>query len=214
MTTSTKTQPAELAVSENQFEAQLRALLFRVRKVEVESLQLENTCTPRSIDQIVSQYADTLRAASKTPEAGALDDAREKIIDSKNFGGLGLQGVLSPSLEQQNEALFLIESWLEAIKSREQSVNYLSCRTASAPGVRPMTAAQKIFAQHVIGEKPRHGLAAGDVVRVGGDWILSSELSWGVCVQQSTVEPWNANCWLLVNVQNPQGARFAWNLAQ
>jgi len=43
-----------------------------------------------------------------------------------------------------------------------------------------MTLAQKIFAQHVIGEMPSYGLKAGDVVRVGVDWILASELSWSV----------------------------------
>lgn len=183
MATRTKTQPTGLTVVGNQFEIQLRALISRLKQVDLDSLQIENGDSELSIDQTVSRYSDALRRISKTSEAEALDDAREKIIDSKNFGGLGLQGVTCPSQEQQNEALFLIESWLEAITSREKSLNYLSCRTSSAPGVRPMTAAQKIFAQHVIGEKPRHGVAAGDVVRVGVDWILSSELSWGVCVK-------------------------------
>lgn len=193
MTTRTEIQSDEPSVVEDQFETLLRALLSRIRKVDIDSLPIENANVCLSIDQIVSQYSDKLRAISKISEASALDDAREKIIDSKNFGGLGLQGVSYPSKEQQNEALFLIESWLEAITSREQSISYLSCRTSSAPGVRPMTAAQKIFAQHVIGEKPRNGLAAGDVVRVGVDWILSSELSWGVRVKQAIAILLNAN---------------------
>jgi hypothetical protein len=183
MATHTETRPTELTVVENQFEIQLRGLLSHLKQVDIDSLQIEKADSDLSIDQIVLRYSDALRSISKTSEAEALDDAREKIIDSKNFGGLGLRGVTSPSQEQRDEALFLIESWLEAITSREKSVNYLSCRTSSTPGVRPMTAAQKIFAQHVIGEKPRHGLAAGDVVRVGVDWILSSELSWGVCMK-------------------------------
>ncbi|KAL2802454.1 hypothetical protein BJX63DRAFT_426062 [Aspergillus granulosus] len=42
-----------------------------------------------------------------------------------------------------------------------------------------MTLAQKIFAQHLLGASPGFdGLRQGAVVRVGLDWVLSSELSW------------------------------------
>lgn len=183
MATHTETQPAALTVVEHQFESQLRAVISRARKLDLNSLQIKSADSELSVDETVSQYSEALRRISKTAEADALDDAREKIVDSKNFGGLDLRGVRNPSPEQQSEALFLIESWLETITSRQKSLSYLSCRQSAAPGVRPMTAAQKIFAQHVIGEKPKHGLAAGDVVRVGVDWILSSELSWGVCTK-------------------------------
>lgn len=185
MATHTETQPPVLTVVEHPFESQLKDLLSRSRKLDIASLHIENADAEPSIDGIVARYAEGLRKISKTAEANALDDAREKIIDSKNFGGLDLRGVRSPSKEQQSEALFLVEAWLETITSREKSLNYLSCRTSAAPGVRPMTAAQKIFAQHVIGEKPKHGLAVGDVVRVGVDWIISSELSWGVRANDS-----------------------------
>jgi hypothetical protein len=43
-----------------------------------------------------------------------------------------------------------------------------------------MNLAQKIFAHHTIGGCPIEGLAIGDVVRVGVDWIIASELSWSV----------------------------------
>jgi hypothetical protein len=45
---------------------------------------------------------------------------------------------------------------------------------------KPMNLAQKIFAHHTIGGCPIEGLAIGDVVRVGVDWIIASELSWSV----------------------------------
>lgn len=187
MATHTETQPPVLTGVEHPFESQLKDLLSRSRKLDIAALHVGNVNAELSIDEIVARYAERLRSISKIAEADALDDVREKIIDSKNFGGLDLQGVSSPSKAQQSEALFLVEAWLEAINSREKSLNYLSCRTSAAPGVRPMTAAQKIFAQHVIGEKPKNGLAAGDVVRVGVDWILSSELSWGVRADNSTM---------------------------
>ena len=42
-----------------------------------------------------------------------------------------------------------------------------------------MTLAQKIFTQHALGSKQaEHGLSLGDVVRVGVDWVIASELSW------------------------------------
>ena len=37
-----------------------------------------------------------------------------------------------------------------------------------------MNLAQKIFAHHAIGGCPIEGLAIGDVVRVGVDWIIAS----------------------------------------
>jgi hypothetical protein len=181
MATHTETQLAALTVVDHTFDTQVRNLISRARKLDLDALKIESAQSELSIDEVVLRYSEALRKISKTAEADALDDAREKIIDSKNFGGLELRGVTKLSAEQQSEALFLVESWLETITSREKSLNYLSCRTSSLPGVRPMTTAQKIFAQHVIGEKPKHGLAAGDVVRIGVDWILSSELSWGVC---------------------------------
>ncbi|KAK5046836.1 hypothetical protein LTR84_007190 [Exophiala bonariae] len=179
MATQTEAPLAALTVVDHTFGTQLRSLISRARKLDLDALKIESAQSESSIDVVVLRYSEALRKISKTTEADALDDARGKIIDSKNFGGLDLRGVTKPSAEQQSEALFLVESWLETITSREKSLNYLSCRTSSVPGVRPMTAAQKIFAQHVIGEKPKSGLAAGDVVRVGVDWILSSELSWG-----------------------------------
>jgi hypothetical protein len=45
---------------------------------------------------------------------------------------------------------------------------------------KPMNLAQKILAQHTIGGCQIKGLAIGDVVRVGVDWIIASELSWSV----------------------------------
>ncbi|OAL40034.1 hypothetical protein AYO20_00452 [Fonsecaea nubica] len=186
METLTETLPPSHNTQRDEFESRLRDLLSSTRKVDVTTLNLSLNpgSSPKSIPRVLLRYADALRDAGHKPEAEALDLVREKALDKKAFGGLGLRDEeeedgTATTPAQQAEALFLVEAWLEAVNSRERATDFLSYRTAPAEGTRPMTLAQKIFAQHVIGEKPPKGLAAGDVVRVGIDWILASELSWG-----------------------------------
>lgn len=174
LSTSTQTQDAT-------FESQLRDLLSRVRNVDSQSLDLASAKSLDSIPNILSGYSIALKDAQKVVESEALVQVCEKVVDRIAFGGLGLGATtIEATPSQTEEALFLVEAWLEAINSRERSKDFLSYRSSPAEGTRPMTLAQKIFAQHVVGEKPAAGLAAGDVVRVGIDWILASELSWQV----------------------------------
>src|SRR4051812_40872727 len=105
MTTYIGTSSTMPNVIENQFESQLKALISRSRNLDLDSLRIGNTNLELPLDEIVSQYSEGLRRISNTAEADALDDAHEKIIDSKNFGGLDLRGVKNPSQEQQREAL-------------------------------------------------------------------------------------------------------------
>lgn len=123
-----------------------------------------------------------MKQAGKVPESEALAQVLEKVIDSPNFGGLGLGSsrTTEATPQQVSESLFLVEAWLDSVTSAERAKGFLSYLPSAAPGTKPMTLAQKIFAQHVIGDKPAQGLVAGDVVRVGVDWILASELSWAV----------------------------------
>ncbi|OAP59168.1 hypothetical protein AYL99_06466 [Fonsecaea erecta] len=196
METTTVTLQSVPDTRDDAFESRLRDLLSRTRKVDVAALDLspqKSSNSSSSIPAVLLCYAEALRDAHLTPEAEALDQVREKALDKKAFGGLGLQedednNDSTATSAQQSEALFLVEAWLEAVNSRERAQNFLSYRTSPAEGTRPMTLAQKIFAQHVIGEKPENGLAAGDVVRVGIDWILASELS--CLVEQGMARTW------------------------
>ncbi|KAB8360661.1 hypothetical protein FH972_024399 [Carpinus fangiana] len=131
-----------------------------------------------SISSILAGIATILRSISKEREANALEDALYKVTASLSLGGLGLTDDSVPSSSQYTEALFLVEAWLESLKSQEQSNSFLSFNINSSHGILPMTLSQKIFAQHILGHLPAGGLAVGDVARVGVDWILASELSW------------------------------------
>ena len=163
------------------FERALQQALSRIRNINLTALDIEATRSANSAAGLLSRYSSTLKDAHKPAEAEALEQVREKVVDRKEFGGLGLDDSDAATPAQQAEILFLIEAWLEAINSHERARNFLSYSSTPAEGTRPMTLAQKVFAQHVVGKKPARGLAAGDVVRVGIDWVLASELSWQVC---------------------------------
>jgi len=181
MATATETIPSALGIEDGQFATQLQGFLAQARGIDSGGLKLGPANPGDRIPAILTKYSKALNKASKAAEAEALLHVREKVVDKKAFGGLGLDSSTAATPAQHAEAIFLVEAWLEAINSREKSFDFLSYRTSPVEGTRPMTLAQKIFAQHVVGEKPVHGLAAGDVVRVGVDWILASELSWAVC---------------------------------
>jgi hypothetical protein len=102
------------------------------------------------------------------------------VVDKKAFGGLGLgrSGPATPS--DYEEVLFLIEAWLESLNSQEKATTQLSTVDVRSAETKPMNLAQKIFAHHTIGGCTIEGLAIGDLVRVGVDWVIASELSWSV----------------------------------
>ncbi|KIW88776.1 uncharacterized protein Z519_10823 [Cladophialophora bantiana CBS 173.52] len=185
MATTTETLQRPSETQDNGFESKLRDLLSHTRKVDLSTLSLSPTKASNAIPGILLRYSDALRGAHQASEAEALDQVREKAVDRKAFGGLGLHDDNEATPAQQSEVLFQVEAWLEAVNSRERAKNFLSYQSAPAEGTRPMNLAQKIFTQHVIGEKPAKGLAAGDVIRIGIDWILASELSW-----QGMVRTW------------------------
>lgn len=132
-----------------------------------------------SVDQCLQQLAEALGARNYNAEAESIRAVHDLVIDSPNFGGLGIEQALQLTNEQYDEVLFLADSWLEALNSADRAPLALEPRSQRLLETRPMTLAQKIFAQHVIGGCPAEGLRVGDVVRVSVDWILASELSWG-----------------------------------
>jgi homoaconitase/3-isopropylmalate dehydratase large subunit len=180
MATTVETAQSTRDTQASSFQDELRHALVNIRSIDLAGLDIDESVNSKSIPELLSQYSLALEKGGKAAEAEAFSHVREKVIDSTAFGGLGLKNDTAATQSQQAEALFLAEAWLEAINSHEKARNYLSSRPAPATGTKPMTLAQKIFAQHVLGQKPEGGLEAGDVVRVGIDWILASELSWQV----------------------------------
>ena len=158
------------------FQSFLVKLLSNKRGVDPSTFQKERV---ESIPTVLTSLVERLRDASKTAEADALDQAHDKVTRSPSFGGLGLSSDDVPTRAQYDEAIFLCEAWLESIESQRQSKNFLTVNTTRPAGSKPMTLAQKIFTQHALGSREaEHGLAVGDVVRVGVDWVIASELSW------------------------------------
>ena len=190
-TTTTETSKAPADHQIDNFESQLQGLLSRCRNIDYKALTLGSSDSIASVPDVLSLYIEALRQTGKVAEAEALTQVREKVIDSPNFGGLGLSNgsTTEATPEQVSESLFLVEAWLDSVTSAERAKGFLSYLPSAAPGTKPMTLSEKIFAQHVIGDKPAQGLVAGDVVRVGVDWILASELSWAVSIISSPVHP-------------------------
>ena len=165
--------PAEAAAS---FRTYLTNLLSKSQNIEPGSTPINKT---NSISAVLSDASKQLRQISRPAEAEALDQVREKVIDSPSFGGLGLSDDDTPTTKQYNEIEFLCEAWLESVKSQKLSRDYLDINASRPKDAKPMTLAQKVFTQHtLVSKEAEHGLALGDVVRVGVDWIIASELSW------------------------------------
>jgi len=74
--------------------------------------------------------------------------------------------------------LFLVSAWLESLNSEDRAKNPPKMLSSRPEGRRGMTLSEKIFAAHDI--ERRGELKPGDMVRVDVDWIMASELSWGV----------------------------------
>ena len=161
---------------------QLVEILHKTRNIQDASLQHVTLPQSSSIPTLLSTFAEHLSRLSKKAEAEAILHVREKSLDSPNFGGLGLSDFKRPSEADVDEVLFLVEAWLESVNSNEKT-NTFDIVKVRSPKTRPMTLAQKIFAQHCVGGCKEEGLQAGDVVRVSVDWILASELSWQVRVE-------------------------------
>lgn len=163
--------------------------LQRMRHIDTSTFAQDLARDVMSISETLAQVVSALQAQGHAREAGALTGLGERIVDKKAFGGLGLSTSAAATTEEYAEVLFLVEAWLEALNSQDRSRNFQGrVLKHAAPETRPMTLAQKIFAQHVVGPMPvggskGKGLSAGDVVRVGVDWIIASELSWQAMAQ-------------------------------
>lgn len=134
--------------------------------------------TGQSISDTLTSYIDHLRSTKHPREAEVLDFVLRNIFTSTSYGGLGLALDSQVSTDQANEINFLVEAWLESLNAQDKARDFSSVLATPRPGTKPMTLSQKIFAQHALGDIPSNGLSDADVIRVGVDWIIASELSW------------------------------------
>ncbi|MCJ1229307.1 hypothetical protein MMC12_005972 [Toensbergia leucococca] len=150
---------------------------------------------------LLETLSSSLRQIHKDGEAEALVRVVEQCLEEKSLGGLGLSST-EPLTDVIREMILLqTEAWLLALNSAENSRSWSKPLTSKPPNRRPMTLAQKIFAHHAIGDIRPEGLKVGDVIRVGVDWIVSSEISWvglsKIFSQWDSFTPWrNDRLWL------------------
>ena len=130
----------------------------------------------QSITRTLTGLATCLHTLNHVKEATVIELVLEKAIDSPSHGGLGMDPKTPPPSSTHDEVLFLISAHLTTLLTPNR--DYLSTIPQPHPSTHPMTLAQKIFSQHVLGHCPPTGLTVGSVTRVGLDWILASELSW------------------------------------
>jgi hypothetical protein len=153
--------------------------LQRLRGVAHESLAW-TAPGPESLSETLLTLSTRLEALSKPVEADAIQQVLEKATDSPNYGGLGLADRSSIEKHNYEEILFILEARLESLNSGDRVQRPATPIESRASETRPMTLAEKIFAQHTVGGCGKRGLQAGDVIRANVDWILASELSWAV----------------------------------
>ncbi|KAI1132574.1 hypothetical protein F5Y10DRAFT_230869 [Nemania abortiva] len=106
----------------------------------------------------------------------ALRGTIQSCLLPSDFGGMDLTPSTSLSTETESQVLFLLSTYLEALKSAERSRNAPKPLRERPQGRRAMTMAEKIFAAHDVSRKG--WVKAGEVIQVDVDWILASELSW------------------------------------
>ncbi|KAI1426361.1 hypothetical protein F5Y12DRAFT_784069 [Xylaria sp. FL1777] len=107
----------------------------------------------------------------------AVRTAIQSCLLPTDFGGMELTTSTPLSTETEAQIVFLLSSYLEAVKSAERSRNAPKPLSERPKGRRSMTMTEKIFAAHDVSRKG--WVKAGEVIQVDVDWILASELSWG-----------------------------------
>jgi hypothetical protein len=121
---------------------------------------------------------DILFTKNHFREGEALSHVSSLATISPDFGGLGYSTGMQLDEQQEAEVLFLVSAWLEALNSADRSKSVPKPLPSRPEGRRGMTLSEKIFAAHDI--EQNGFVTPGDVVRVSVDWIMASELSWGV----------------------------------
>ena len=175
------------------FLSQVLVLLKKLRGINVTLLEAEDgskisLSASSPIADMLSALSSALTKRSKKAEAATIEHVVEKVVDKKNFGGLGLREGVPATAADYEDVLFLMEAWLEALNSQERASSRPAALETRSPQTRPMTLAEKIFAHHTTGGCSTEGVAVGDLVRVSVDWIMASELSWSVRPSRSSLD--------------------------
>ncbi len=131
------------------------------------------------LEQLKSM-TDILFTNNHYREGEALSHVSSLATISPDFGGLGYSSNIQLDEKQEAEVLFLVSAWLEALNSADRSKSLSKPLPSRPEGRRGMTLSEKIFAAHDIEQSGF--VTPGDVVRVSVDWIMASELSWGVSI--------------------------------
>jgi hypothetical protein len=168
-----------------EFLTRVLALLEQVRGIKCEVIGSDtptrhSISASSSIFDVLSTLSSALSSASTRLEAETFEYVLTKCMDGKSLGSLSLNKDSISEESYRNNALFLIESWLEALNSVDRVKGGLLTLTTNSEKTKPMTLAEKIFAHHTLGGCSVEGIKPGDVVRVCIDWIIASELTWSV----------------------------------
>ncbi|KAI0517225.1 hypothetical protein F5B22DRAFT_603781 [Xylaria bambusicola] len=107
----------------------------------------------------------------------AVRSAIQSCLLPSDFGGMELTTSTILSMEIEAQVLFLLSTYVEAVKSAERAHHAPKSLKERPQGRRPMTMSEKIFAAHDVSRKG--WVRPGEVIQVDVDWILASELSWG-----------------------------------
>jgi len=139
-----------------EFLTRVLALLEQVRGIKNEVIGSDtptrhSISASSSIFDVLSTLSSALSSASKRLEAETFEYVLTKSMDGKSFGGLGLNKDSISDDSDRNNALLLIESWLEALNSEDRVKGGPLTLTTKSEKTKPMTLAEKIFAHHALG---------------------------------------------------------------
>lgn len=164
------------------FRDKVLVALRDIRSIDITFLPTRDGEAAASTDLLLNQFSQALEVNGKFRDSQALLDAKQKIVQSTCYGGLGLGDGKLPTLRDLNDAVFQVEAHLESVNSGLKARNFLSINPGNISSRQPsrMTFAQKIFTHHALsGVAPgTNHLSTNTVIRAGVDWIIASELSW------------------------------------
>lgn len=129
----------------------------------------------------LNRLSSELKTQGYERESDIFDLVSEKVLASKEDGGLGLAKISKLCSKHEEEILFLLKAWLESLNSQDRYASTIQAPTRQkSPATRPMTLTEKILAHHAVTDTARGGLKAGDVLTIAVDWVITSEAGWFV----------------------------------
>jgi hypothetical protein len=133
---------------------------------------------PQNLISFLQTIHDALTTFGQPAIALSIQEALQQATSSPDFGGYGLSASQSLSAEEEAQIKFLLGAYIEALNCADRAQHAPIPLTERPAGRRGMTLTEKILAMHDVSRKG--WVAPGEVVQVDIDWVLASELSWGV----------------------------------